>query len=129
MHIQSPEKKAHESTDPRLGILLITHEMLRDREVISALFSHVTILESEPHESGRGLRFIVACELFDELENGEELPEYRIEMAPPGKPFDNPEHEQRKRVGNAPGFRFVAIRKIIIRAPLAKLAHNALTVH
>ena len=129
MHIQSPEKKSHYATDPRLGMLLITHETLRDRELISALFSHVTILETEPHESGRGMRFVLQCELFDELKNGEELPEYRIEMAPPGKPFDNPEHEQRKQVGQAPGFRFVAIRKIIVRAPLATAQHNAMTVH
>ena len=110
--------------NPKVGIMNITHEMHADRELMSALMKHVTVLNAQQHESGRGIEYIVSCELFDDLKEGEEIPEYRIEMCPPGMKFDNDEYEQRKQVGT--DFRFVAIRQFIIRAPVLS---TSLSVH
>lgn len=101
--------------DPRVGLINISHEINADRDLMSALMKHMTVLSAEQHESGRGIQYICSCELFDELQENEEIPEYRIEACHPGKRFDNAEYEQRKQVGDS--FRFVAIRKFIIRAP------------
>lgn len=89
------------------------------RPMIAALFALVTVIGREEHESGRGVTFYAASELFQPLTEGEEVPEYRIEFAC-NMPFSDPEHEA-KRTNSGP-FGFVAIRNLIIRVPPATVA-------
>jgi hypothetical protein len=110
----------------RIGKISILYEVLRngsERPLLRALFSLCTILESYENESGRGETYIVASELFQELHEGEEIPEYRLECAWPDQAFRDPEHE--KDCVKAGEFRFKAIRKIIVRVPPAQLSHRA----
>lgn len=90
----------------RIGRFQIVFEVLDDRALCEALFSKCVVLASEPHESGRGRGFIAASELFQELGEGEEIPEYRIEV----------DHLDGK-------FTFRAIRQTIIRAPAIAFSH------
>ena len=103
----------------RLGRLLILHEKLRtDRPWISALFGICTLLHSEEHESGRGMAFIVACDAFDEIPEGGEIPDYRIE-AVYDQAFENPEWQARRVDSGRFGFAF--FRKIVVRVPPASV--------
>jgi hypothetical protein len=119
----------------RLGQLLIRHETLREeRPMISALFALLTLVHSEPHESGRGIRFIFACEqdctAFDAIEEeGAEIPEYRVESVHDGH-FADPELERRRVESGRFGFAFV--RKIIVRVQaldIGTAAHAPATRH
>jgi hypothetical protein len=109
----------------RIGKFQILHEVLfdgRERPLLQALFGLCLILDTEDHESGRGKTYIAASALFQPLIEGEEIPEYRIECAWPDQAFKNPEHEN-DCIGSA-GFRFKAIRQIIVRVPPAQLTHR-----
>ena len=103
----------------RIGKFNLQHELLRDgaeRPMLQALFGLCVVLGTEAHESGRGLTYIAASDIFQPLAEGEEIPEYRIEFAA-GVPFPNPEHEARRL--NSGAFGFVAVRQIIVRVPAA----------
>ena len=105
---------------PNIGKFLLPYELIRDgarRPILQALFGLCVILHTEPHESGRGMTYYAASDLFQPLMEGEEIPQYRIEHAW-NMPFPDPEHEAR-RVNGQNGIGFVAIRNFIIRAPVA----------
>lgn len=107
----------------RIGKFNILHEVLRDgreRPMLQALFGLCVILDVEEHESGRGKTYIASSELFQPLAEGAEIPEYRVERAWPDQAFKNPEHEG--DCLKSAGFRFKAIRKLIVRAPAAQMA-------
>lgn len=113
----------------RIGKFKITHELLRsgvDRPMLQALFGQCIVLDSEQHESGRGVQYIAVSDLFQELKEGEEIPEYRIEFAH-GVPFDNPELEARRV--NSGAFGFVAVRQIVVRAPAVHTRMQSHAVH
>lgn len=106
----------------RVGFVLIPHETLKhEGEMFGAFLSLVTVLHVEEHESGRGKQYYVACPvdvpLFEQLGEGEEIPEYRLEFSI--EPFKNEEYEA-KRI-NSGKFGFVAIRRLIVRVPSASL--------
>ena len=64
----------------RIGKFNLQHELLRDgaeRPMLQALFGLCVVLGTEAHESGRGLTYIAASDLFQPLAEGEEIPEYR----------------------------------------------------
>jgi hypothetical protein len=110
----------------RIGRFRILYTVLEeDRQMCGALFAlcrsseehpYAAMLCVEPHESGRGVEYTAACPLFDELKEGEEIPEYRIEFAY-DRPFENPEWEARRKESGK--FRFAAFRNIIVRVPPA----------
>lgn len=109
------------SLSNRIGSFNISHEWLNsgaDRPLLHALFGLCVVLHVEPNASGRGLTYIAASELFQELAEGEEIPEYRIEFAC-DMPFENPEREAQRL--NSGAFGFVAIRQNIVRVPPAQL--------
>lgn len=99
----------------RIGRFNILYERAeQEGYMLSALFALCQILKYEPHESGRGVTFYAASQLFQPLLEGEEIPEYRIESVYDGN-FDSPERE-RDRI-NLGRFGFVAIRQFLIRVP------------
>jgi hypothetical protein len=107
----------------RVGKFRLPYELLGDdvkRPMVTALLSLCTVLDHYEHESGRGLEYIVASELFQPLIEGEEIPNYRIEFAY-DRAFDNTEHEALRT--NTGPFGFVAIRQHILRVPAASLGH------
>lgn len=111
------------SSSPRVGKFNISHELLNnpaERPMLQALMGLCVVLEVEEHESGRGKQYIATSELFQNLLEGEEIPNYRIEFAF-DRAFDNPEYEVR-RVDNG-SFGFVAIRQHIVRVPTASAGH------
>ena len=101
----------------RVGKFNLPYETLHDgaqRPMLQALFALCTVLQEEPHESGRGVRFIAAGDLFQPLAEGEEIPDYRIEFAY-DMPFPAADHQARRLdVGR---FGFVAIRQFVLRPP------------
>ena len=58
-------------------------------------------------------------ELFQPLAEGDEVPQYRIEVAYPDRPFTNREHEH--SCAHAGKFRFRAIENTILRVPPAQV--------
>jgi len=108
----------------RIGKFQILHEALRDgsqRPMLQALFGLCVVLEVDEHESGRGKIYVAASDLFQALNEGEEIPEYRIECAA-NMAFENQEHEARRR--NSGVFGFVAIRQIIVRVPPVQFTYR-----
>jgi len=103
------------SDSNRVGRLLILYETLRDdRAMIGALLALCTVIHVEDHESGRGKAFVVACAGLDELVEGQEIPDYRVECAY-DQAFENPEWQQRRHDSGKFGFAF--FRKIVVRVP------------
>jgi hypothetical protein len=98
-----------------LGNFSLTYEMQTDTELVRALMSLCKVLHAEPHESGRGTRYVAASALFQPLLEGEEIPEYRIEFRQDSAPFDTMEDECRALAHS--GLRFAAFRQHIIRVP------------
>ncbi|HMG59812.1 MAG TPA: hypothetical protein VK583_08795 [Burkholderiales bacterium] len=104
----------------RLGRLLILYETIAEHaEMLGALFALGVIVHVEDHESGRGKVYDMACRhngpaFFDALQDGDEIPEYRVEWVHDGA-FENPEREA-KRVDSG-RFGFAFIRKIIVHVP------------
>jgi hypothetical protein len=99
----------------RVGRLLIKHELLReDRALVGALLALCTVIHVEDHESGRGKAFIVACDAMDELAEGGNIPDYRVESTY-DQAFENPEWQQRRVDSGKFGFAF--FRRIVIRVP------------
>lgn len=112
----------------RIGKFKILHEALRDgtqRPMLKALFGLCVVLEASEHESGRGKEYIVASDLFQELKEGEEIPEYRIEMTQTR--FIDDDHEARRL--NSGAFGFVAIRNFILRVPAIAVHAAAKNLH
>ena len=116
-------KEVGYSDSNRIGKFNIMFEMLEDRELIGALMALITVLEAYPHESGRGTTFIGASEIFQELQPGDEIPEYRLEFDHPIRPLP-PERARECTKSGAFGFR--AIRNTIVRVPPATFSHKAL---
>ena len=115
---------------PHVGRINVTWESINDRERMTALLAMCTLLRMEDHESGRGQTLtLVSEDLFDPLGEGQEIPEYRIESAPPGMQFENAEWESRgksSQVGNGQSqWRFAAFRKILVRVPAIQLHMQA----
>lgn len=112
------DKKAVYSGSNRVGKFNMLHEILgdgRERPMLQALFSLCVVLDCFDHESGRGKTYIAASDLFQPLLEGEEIPDYRIEVAWPDQDFQNP--ERAKNALTSGGFRFAAIRQNIVRVP------------
>jgi hypothetical protein len=108
----------------RIGKFNLLSEVLHDgtqRPMLQALFGLCRILEVIDHESGRGKTYIAASDLFQPLAEGEEIPEYRIEMAC-NMPFEDPKRETARI--NSGSFGFVAIRNIIVRVPPIQMRIN-----
>ena len=113
----------------RIGKFNVLYELLRDgaqRPVLQALFGLCIVLEVEENESGRGKTYIAASELFDPLAEGEEIPQYRIEVAPGGRFADEFLESRRKDSG---AFSFAAVRNTIVRVPTAQFHHTAKNLH
>lgn len=113
----------------RIGKFKILHEHLRDgarRPMWQSLFGLCVVLGSHEDESGRGMVFYAASDLFQEVKEGEEIPEYRIEHAQ-NMPFPDPEHQARRLDGGA--FGWVAVRKIILRVPPLQMSIRPHAVH
>jgi len=102
----------HYPDSNRIGAFNVLYEAHDPRLV--ALLSLCTVLAKEPHESGRGLRYIAASALFEPLADGAEIPGYRIECAF-DMPFEQPDHQARRI--DAGRFGFVAIRQHVLRVP------------
>jgi hypothetical protein len=83
-------------------------------ELVQALLATCKVLVDEPHESGRGRFILAASPLFQELVEGEEIPQYRIEAVRDGC-FEDAEKEARRV--NSGLYGFIAVRQIIVRAP------------
>jgi hypothetical protein len=114
------------SASNRIGKFRVLHEILndgREQPLLKALFGLGVVLHVEPCESGRGMVYVVASDLFQPISEGEEIPEYRIESAWPDQAFTNPDHE--KDCLRRDGFRFRAVRKIIVRVPPASISHRS----
>jgi len=109
----------------RIGRMLLLHDVLQDesnRPWLKALFALCLPLEILDHESGRGKEYICSSDLFDPLRQGEEIPEYRIECEL-ALPFT--EEENRRATASGP-FKFYAVRKIIVRVPVAQIGTRPL---
>lgn len=119
-------KEIYHPDSNRVGRMLIPFGTLRDeRELIGALLSLCVVLDAEDHESGRGKAYTCASDLFQALGEGEEIPEYRVEFAHDDvRPqFDDPTWETQFPVLRSGKFRFVAIRRHIVRVPTARVGH------
>ena len=122
-------RKVHFTDSNRIGKFNLVHEVLQDgreRPMLQALFGLCVILETYPHESGRGTVYVAASELFEPLAEGEEIPQYRIEMARQ-QPFERDDWEQRRL--NSGDFGFVAIRKLIVRVPTLAVQYRPRLIH
>lgn len=109
----------------RIGKFNVPHETLHDgasRPMLQALFGLCVILSAEDHESGRGKTYIAASELFQELADGEEIPDYRIEFAH-DIAFPNAEHQARRL--DSGEFGFVAVRQVVVRVPAIAMSTAA----
>jgi hypothetical protein len=107
----------------RVGRINVLYDVIRDeRPMIAALMALCVVLECEDHESGQGKTYVCASELFQPLNEGDEIPEYRLEFVY-DQPFELPEREAART--NSGKFGFVAIRKTIIRAPLLSIGARA----
>lgn len=108
------------SASPNIGKFNIPHETLHDggeAPMLKALFGLCVILHTEQHESGRGMTYVAASELFQPLREREEIPEYRIEF---GHLRPLPDAELEARAIASANFRFAAVRQVVIRVPPAQ---------
>lgn len=108
----------------RVAKLDIMYEQLEQNgPMLAALMGLVVVLQVEEHPSGRGKTFIVACKqnvkLFQELNEDDEIPEYRLEFVHDGK-FEDPAREASRT--NSGRYGFAAIRKTILRVPPVEMA-------
>jgi len=113
----------------RIGKFNLLHEVLAadaNRPWLQALFGLCVVLSTEENESGRGKTYIAVSELFEGLGEGEEIPQYRIEMAPVGSFADGFLESRRKDSGE---FSFAAVRNTIVRVPPVQTHHTAKQVH
>ena len=115
----------------RIGIFNITKEMQQDRELIAALMRLCVVLEAGPHPSGRGTAYIAeSAELFQPLQPGEEIPQYRIVFDHPSLPL--PPEEAALCTAKSGLFRFRAVRNTIVRVPPLEMrysGHGPQSVH
>lgn len=112
----------HYPDSNQVGGFNLTYEMQKDRELVHALTGICTLLHVEPHESGRGTHYIASSPLFQTLNDGEDIPDYRIEFRHQAT-FEDPEAEARRvPSGN---FGFVAYRQHVIRVPTLSTSMKA----
>ena len=122
--------KRHSTDDPRVGQFNVPDELLRDRALVAALMSLMTVMESWRHESGRGMSYIAMSPLFQPItvpygEKAAEIPTYRIEFDHPKKPLaDREAAKECIRVGRF-GLGFRAVRQNIVRVPLLNVRVQA----
>jgi hypothetical protein len=98
--------------------------VVENRELIGALLGLCVILDVRPDDSGRGRLFTCASDLFEPLNEGDEIPEYRIEATHGSTNFPQDDHEARA-LAAGDGFKFVAIRRVIVRVPAIEMSHFA----
>lgn len=110
----------------RVGVFNLSFEQQQDRELMSSLMQLMVVLEAFPHESGRGTTFICASKLFQELHEGEEIPEYRLEFDHPSRPL---EEWARKECTKSGAFGWRAIRNIIVRVPPLNINMSPKVIH
>ena len=116
------------SQSPKIGKFSLLDEVLADganRPWLQALFGLCVVLETQRDESGRGVQYIAASELFQPLAEGEEIPKYRIDMT--HNTFLRDDHEARRL--DSGGFGFVATRQHLIRVPPLQVGHRAHRTH
>ena len=106
----------------RVGCFRILRDNAIEPAFLKALHALITPLHKEPDDTGRGVMFFAASDLFEPIEEGAEVPEYRIEAVYDGH-FEAPDWEARRV--NSGRFGFVAIRKIVVRVPTAHITHVA----
>ena len=117
----------------RIGKFNVLHEVLADgtnRPMLQALFGLCVVLDVSENESGRGKTYIAASDLFQPLNEGEEVPEYRIDFAH-DRAFPNADHES-MRINSTNKFGFVAIRQTVVRVPQLQFtaaAKNPASLH
>jgi hypothetical protein len=88
----------HHPDSNRIGCFNVLYDEHDAR--LRALLEGCTVLQVEPHESGRGKAYYAASPMFEPLADKAEIPEYRIEGEQDGGKWT-----------------FKAIRKTIIRVP------------
>lgn len=113
------DKKIVYSESPRIGKFSLLDGVLADgsnRPWLQALFGLCVVLETGRDESGRGVEYVCASELFQPLVEGEDVPRYRIECDL-AKPFTE---EERAKALESRRFLFYAVRQIIVRVPPAQ---------
>ena len=93
---------------------LLDGRIEHDALMCQALLSVCSVILDEPHESGRGRFIMAASQLFEPLEEGEEIPEYRIEAVCDA---DFADEEKRRLSVRSGRFRFYATRQNIVRVP------------
>lgn len=106
------------SASNKIGKFNITWEQLNDREIMASLFALLdAVLHCYDHESGRGKTYIAASDkLFQQVEEGGEVPQYRLEFDHPLKPL--PDREAAAQcVKSKHGFSWRAVRNHIVRVP------------
>lgn len=119
------EHQIHFPDSDKIGCFRILFETLRDcRAQVQALFNLCTVVHVEDDETGRGKMYYAASDLFEQIKEGSEIPEYRIESREGLNKFDQSEHEARA-ISSTNSFRFVAIKKIIVRVPTLQIGHKA----
>jgi hypothetical protein len=123
------KKEIHYPDSNHIGKFSVLHEALsdgRNAPWLKALFGLCVVLDTQEDESGRGKQYICASELFEPLRDGEEIPKYRIEMAPLCRFADEFLESRRKDSGQ---FSFAAVRNTIVRVPAVQVKHIARQVH
>lgn len=116
------------SQSPKIGKFSLLDEVLggdANRPWLQALFGLCVVLETQRDESGRGVQYIAASELFQPLAEGEEIPKYRIEcdLARAFTP------EERAKALESRRFLFYAVRQHVVRVPALALETHAKQLH
>ena len=115
-------KPIYQTDSNKVGSFNILFEKEPDTELMQALMDLCTVIHAFPHESGRGTTYVAISDLFEGIEDGEEVPQYRIEFRAPDQKFDRPDYEVRRL--NSRRFGFVAIRNTIIRVPPLQISQR-----
>lgn len=113
------ECKVRYSSSNRIGKFRVMYETLEDREAMRSLFALCVVLEAWEHESGRGREYIAVSELFEEVPEGGEVPQYRIEFDHPSLPLKG--REPKAKFLKSLGFEWRAVRQNIVRVPLLNI--------
>lgn len=117
-------RQVHYSATNHLGRFNVLYEQLAsDRLLWQTILGLGVVIEAFPHESGRGTTYILASEkLFQPLTEGEEIPQYRLDVAK-NEPFRDEQLEARcvKLKIEGSEVRIAATRQHIIHVPPAQM--------